>query len=106
MGSVTIARAAVTTANKADVIASPSKVTVKVVKWALRPITMNASAKERPGRNGTYNYIWGAGYFKRKHSQRTMTLRVGRRDMAENWLDFIFNNAMLQAENGSEGATG
>jgi hypothetical protein len=35
-----------------------------------------------------------------------MTLRVGRRDMAENWLDFIFNNAMLQAENGSEGATG
>jgi hypothetical protein len=50
MGSVMIARAAVTTANKADVIASPSKATVKVVKWALRPITMNASAKERPGR--------------------------------------------------------
>ena len=88
MGSVRSVRLAVATANKADTTASPSNDRVKDVKWALSPITMEASTNDRPEMMVHINYYLGS---KKEHAPSAMTLMVGRR--VDNWICFIFSVA-------------
>ena len=62
-GNVTIVRLAVATANKANIFAScSSNATVKDVKWALSPMTMEASTNDRPEMMAYVNTVWHARF--------------------------------------------